>query len=86
MEPDLRLRDGPVTRNGNLGILYINGAELARNTGLTLGAGALGTTTQNWLGRSQYADPYLDGALDNVRIYRRALTASEVSTFTAGGS
>jgi hypothetical protein len=75
-----------ITRNGNLGILYVNGAEVARNTGLTLGAGSLGSTSQNWLGRSQYADPYLDGALDNVRLYSRALTASEVSAFAANGS
>ncbi|NMO54137.1 hypothetical protein HH310_23505 [Actinoplanes sp. TBRC 11911] len=75
-----------VTRNGNLGVLYVNGAEVARNTALTLTAGALGTTTQNWLGRSQYADPYLDGALDSVRLYSRALTASEVSTFATSGT
>jgi DUF1680 family protein len=75
-----------VTRNSNLGILYVNGAEVARNTALTLTAGALGTTTQNWLGRSQYADPYLDGALDNVRLYSRALTAAEVSTFATSGT
>jgi len=39
----------------------------------------LGTTTQNWLGRSQFtADGYLGGALDDLRIYNRALTADEV--------
>jgi len=68
-----------VTRNGNLGILYVNRAEVARNTALTIGPAALGNTTQNWLGRSQYADPYLDGALDDVRLYSRALSASEIA-------
>ena len=33
---------------------------------------------QNWIGRSQYADPYLDGAVDSFRVYSRALTASEM--------
>ena len=75
-----------VTRGGNLGVLYVDGAEVARNSALTATPAALGDTTQNWLGRSQYADPYLDGALDNVRLYSRALTAAEVSTLYTGGS
>jgi uncharacterized protein len=75
-----------VTRSGNLGVLYVNGAEVARNAALTATPAALGNTTQNWLGRSQYADPYLDGALDNVRIYSRALSAAEVSTLATNGS
>ncbi|GAA2338448.1 glycoside hydrolase family 127 protein [Dactylosporangium salmoneum] len=75
-----------VTRSGNLGILYVNGAEVARNSALTLGPGSLGNTTQNWLGRSQYADPYLTGALDSVRLYSRALSASEVSGFFTSGT
>jgi DUF1680 family protein len=72
-----------VTRSGNLGVLYVNGAEVARNTAMSA---VVGSTTQNWLGRSQYADPYLDGALDNVRFYTRALSAAEVSTLAANGS
>ncbi|WP_433368638.1 beta-L-arabinofuranosidase domain-containing protein [Actinoplanes sp. CA-142083] len=75
-----------VTRSGNLGVLYVNGAEVARNTALTVSPASLGNTTQNWLGRSQYADPYLDGALDNVRLYSRALSAAEVSALASGGS
>jgi hypothetical protein len=75
-----------VTRSDNLGVLYVNGAEVARNTALTVSPAALGNTTQNWLGRSQYADPYLDGAIDNVRVYSRALTAAEVSGFASSGS
>jgi hypothetical protein len=39
----------------------------------------LGETTHNWLGRSQYPDhPYFNGALDDVRIYNRALSEAEV--------
>ncbi|GAB3831303.1 beta-L-arabinofuranosidase domain-containing protein [Dactylosporangium cerinum] len=75
-----------VTRNGNLGVLYVNGAEVARNTGLTLSPANLGATTQNWVGRSQYADPYLDGAVDSLRIYSRALTATEVADFASNGT
>ncbi len=38
----------------------------------------LGNTTQNYLGRSQYADPYLPGSIDDFRIYDRALSGGEV--------
>jgi hypothetical protein len=75
-----------VTKSGGTGILYVNGAEVARSTGLTVSPAALGSTTQNWIGRSQYADPYLAGAIDNLRIHSRALTASEVSGFASSGS
>lgn len=40
---------------------------------------SLVNTTQNWVGRSEYsADPYLDGQMDEFRIFNRALSASEV--------
>jgi GH43 family beta-xylosidase len=67
-----------VTRSGNTGTLYVDGVQVGQNTSLTLSPASLGTTTQNYIGRSQYADPYLDGQLDQFRIYNRALTASEV--------
>jgi aryl-phospho-beta-D-glucosidase BglC (GH1 family) len=67
-----------VTRSGNLGILYVNGVEVGRNAALTLFPMALGVTTQNWIGRSQYSDPYLNGRVDDFRIYINALAASDV--------
>lgn len=73
-----------VTQNGDLGVLYVNGAEVARNAALTLRPG---NTTQNWIGRSQYDnDPFLDGAVDSFRIYGRALTAAEVANLHSTGS
>lgn len=75
-----------VTQVGDLGVLYVNGAEVARNAGLTLRPAGLGSTTQNWIGRSQYAgDPYLDAAVDSLRLYSRALTAAEVADLHATG-
>jgi hypothetical protein len=68
-----------VTQVGLTGTLYFNGVQIAQNTAMTLNPSALGSTTQNWLGRSQYAgDPDLDGDLDELRIYDRALSAAEV--------
>jgi DUF1680 family protein len=75
-----------ITRNGNLGVLYVNGAEVARNAAMTLSPANLGATTQNWVGRSQYADPYLDGAVDSLRLYSRALSAAEVADLSATGT
>ena len=38
----------------------------------------------NYLGRSQFnADPYFSGYLDDVRIYNRALTASDISAIVS---
>lgn len=74
-----------VTVGGGVGILYVNGAEVARNSAMTLTSASLGSTTNNWIGRSQYSDPYLDGAVDSFRVYSRVLTASEVSGFHSSG-
>ncbi|WP_430782733.1 beta-L-arabinofuranosidase domain-containing protein [Actinoplanes sp. G11-F43] len=75
-----------VTHTGDLGVLYLNGAEVARNTTLTVRPSMLPSTGQNWIGRSQYsADPYLTAAVDNFRIHSRALSAAEVSQLHATG-
>ncbi|MEO7101160.1 MAG: LamG-like jellyroll fold domain-containing protein [Luteolibacter sp.] len=72
-----------VTLSGNTGILYVNGVEVGRNTAMTLNPSSLGTTTQNYLGRSQYgSDPYLDGKIDDFRIYTRALAPAEIAAAT----
>jgi hypothetical protein len=58
--------------------LYVDG-EVADSGETTVLPSTLGTTTQNWLGRSEYAaDPYYMGAMDEFRIYNRALSAGEV--------
>jgi hypothetical protein len=75
-----------VTLGANTGVLYLNGVEAARNTAMTLTPGSLGATNQNWVGRSQYSgDPYLDGAVDSLRLYSRVLTAAEVSNLYSTG-
>jgi len=38
----------------------------------------LGATTQNWIGRSRANDRFLSGALDELRVGCRALTADEI--------
>ncbi|SHN43918.1 cellulose binding domain-containing protein [Chitinophaga sp. CF418] len=69
-----------ITQSGNTCRLYINGTLVATNTGVTIKPAALGGTTQNYLGKSQFtADPNLKAKIDEFRIYNRALTASEIA-------
>jgi hypothetical protein len=68
-----------ITLSGSTATLYVQGAPVATNTSMTITPASLGSTTQTWIGRSEFsADPYLNGQVDNFRIYGRALTASEV--------
>jgi hypothetical protein len=63
--------------------LYLDGNVVAANTATTLTPGALGQTTQNWLGRSQYSgDAYYQGLIDDMRVYNRALSADEIKSLT----
>lgn len=74
-----------VTLNGNTGVLYLNGVPQATNNSITLRPASLGSTVNNYLGRSQWADPYLNGQLDEFRIYSVPLTAAEIAATDALG-
>jgi glucuronoarabinoxylan endo-1,4-beta-xylanase len=73
-----------VTLSGNTGILYVNGGEVGRNSSMSLTPDSLGVTTQNYIGKSQYADPYLDGRVDDFRIYPNALSPTTVAELANG--
>jgi len=74
-----------VTVSGSTGILYVNGVVSGTNAAMSFKPSGMGSTSQNYLGRSQYSsDPYLNGSLDDFRIYTRALSASEISLLAAG--
>ena len=75
-----------VTLNSAFGILYLDGAPVGTNSSLTISPAALGPTTHNYLGKSQFsADPYLDGAFDEFRIYNVALSPAEIAATAALG-
>jgi hypothetical protein len=58
--------------------LYVDG-DLAQGGAPAALPKDLGATTQNWLGRSQFTtDPYLNGTIDDLRIYNRVLTEGEI--------
>jgi alpha-L-arabinofuranosidase len=76
-----------VTLAGSTGTLYVDGAAVAVNPAMTLTPAALGATTQNWIGRSQYpGDPFLTGAVDEFQIFSRALSAAEVRSLTTSAA
>jgi len=69
-----------LTQSGTTGTLYINGTSVGTNAGLTLKPSNLGTTTLNYVGRSQWSnDPYLNGTLDDFRFYSQAMSAAEIN-------
>jgi hypothetical protein len=73
-----------VTLSGTTGTLYVNGTPAATNTTMTLRPAGLGVTSNNWIGRSQFADPLLAATVDDVQLYGRALTAAEVQALAGG--
>ena len=73
-----------VTLSGTTGTLYLNGKAVATSSTMTLKPSSLGATNQNYIGKSQYADPYLNGTVDDFAIYDRALSAAEIATLAGG--
>ncbi|TWT76958.1 hypothetical protein Pla123a_23830 [Posidoniimonas polymericola] len=72
-----------VTQSGGVARLYINGVMRGTNASMTLTPADLGETSANYLGKSQWPDPALDGAIDEFRIYGHALSGSEVSALAS---
>jgi concanavalin A-like lectin/glucanase superfamily protein len=75
-----------VTKSGTTGTLWVNGVPVATNPNMTLGPSSLGNTTNNWIGKSQFGDPMLDGAIDDFNVFNVALTQDQIqSLMTAPG-
>jgi hypothetical protein len=69
-----------LTGSGGTGILYVDGVAVGISESLTLNPSSLGNTVNNYLGKSQYGnDPYLNGSIDEFRIYNGALAANEIA-------
>lgn len=66
-------------QEGSVGTVYING-EAKATTNLTSTLNAMGNTTTNYIGRSQFpGDPYLNAYLDEVIFAKRAFSADEIA-------
>lgn len=68
-----------IKRSHDTTSLYINGNRVAYNTGMTINPSDLGSTSLNYIGKSQYSDPMLNGSVDEFRIYNYALSDQNIS-------
>ena len=73
-----------VTLSGTTGTLYVNGQVVGTNANMTVHPAARGATPNDWIGKSQYNDPALDAKVDDVNIYSRALSASDIAALASG--
>ncbi len=70
-----------ISGSTNVGKMYLNGEEVASNTNMTLTPAKLPVTPNNYIGKSQYPDPYLNADLDEMRFWNVARTPSEIATY-----
>ena len=69
-----------ITLSAGAGFVYLDAAAVGTNSGMTLNPSSLGSTANNYIGKSQYSgDPYLNGSIEEFRVYNGALTAAQVS-------
>jgi hypothetical protein len=65
--------------------IFLDGSRVAQQAPAALRPSDLGDTVSNYIGRSQFtADPYLDGAIDEFRIYDRVLSTAEIADLASG--
>jgi hypothetical protein len=65
--------------------LFVDGQQKANNPSVKLRPADLGSGLKNYIGQSQFStDPYLDGGIDEFRVYGRALSAAEIQALFAG--
>lgn len=70
-----------ISASGTTVTHYIDGVAYATTTNATLLATR--TTTSNFLGRSNWADAYLSGAMREFIVYKSALSATDVNAVTS---
>ena len=66
------------TSSGTL-TLYLNGAQVGQTTGATITPSSLGSTPDDYLGKSLVSgEPSFNGDMSNVAFYNKALTAEQI--------
>jgi len=68
------------------GSLYDNGQLVSYATGFTATPQAVGHTFNDYIGRSQFPDPYYNGSIDEFRIYNNAVTPVQVEADYEAGA
>ncbi len=68
-----------ISRSGSTTTFYINGKAVGSTEALTYDWSKLGKLQNYYLGKSQFdADPYYSGMIDDLYVFDRALTKSEI--------
>lgn len=67
-----------VTLGGGIGRLYVDGVLVASNASISIKPSEI-KASANYLGRSQWPDPYFDGRLDDFQVFPRELSAGEIA-------
>ena len=76
-----------VTLSGQTLTLYVQGAQVGQITNCSMNPNSLGSTTNNYIGKSQTSShPHLNGLVDGFRIYNRALSGTEITALYNGGA
>ena len=74
-----------VTVGDNGVFIFVNGVQIAQQAPAALRPSDLGDTGNDFIGRSPFAaDPYLDGQIDEFRIFNRVLTSVEIAGLAKG--
>lgn len=68
-----------VSYSGTTGKLYLNGELIGTNSNMTIRPSHLGNTVNNYIGKSQWDDPYLDGVVNDFRVYDYGLSADDIA-------
>ena len=69
-----------IVLTGGMGTLYIDGGATVVTDPTAQQPASLGAIDYAYLGKSQFGqDPYFDGMIDEVRVYNRALSATEIT-------
>lgn len=65
----LKLTFKPNSDGTTTGTLYADGTQIGQNTAMKVAPKDLGRTTGDYLGKSQFPDPYLKGTIDTFEIH-----------------
>ena len=69
-----------LTLSGSTGTLDVNGTAVGSNAAMSKNPASFGDTSQNYIGKSQWSnDPYLNGSVDDFRVYNHALSAADIA-------
>ncbi len=74
-----------VTTTGRDYRLFVDGVEAANALTVPTSPRDMGANVENWIGRSRFPDPMLDGRVDDFRIYDRVLTQMEIAALAHPG-